>query len=191
METSHAFPTAILPLPTARLTLRRFAAGDLLQLIAYRNDPVVGRYQGWSTLSPEEGRRFIAEMGSAVPGVPGEWFQVAIARQADDLLVGDIGFCVDGAAPSTVEIGFTLARDEQGKGYAREAVGAWIDCLFEQTGITTVLGITDLRNEPSRALLQRLGLRLASTEEREFRGEPCVEETYRLTRAAWDEAREG
>ena len=36
------------PRTTARLVLRRFAARDLAAFQAYRCDPAVGRYQGWS-----------------------------------------------------------------------------------------------------------------------------------------------
>jgi RimJ/RimL family protein N-acetyltransferase len=175
------FPPALLPHYTARLVLRRFNEGDLQPLVGYRNNPEVARYQSWSTFTPAEAQRFIREVQHAESGVPGAWFQVAIAERLTNRLLGDIGFCVDADQPTQMELGFTLARTAQGHGYAREAVHAWLALVFQHTPITQVLAITDSRNTPSRKLLQALGMVWVRTDEREFKGEVCLEETYLLT----------
>jgi RimJ/RimL family protein N-acetyltransferase len=177
------FPPALLPHHTERLVLRRFDEGDLQALVDYRNDPEVARYQGWSAFTPAEAQRFIREVQHASIGVPGAWFQVAIAARHTNRLLGDIGFCVDADQPTQMELGFTLARTAQGQGYAREAVHAWLALVFQHTPITQVLAITDSRNNPSRKLLQALGMVWVRTDEREFKGEVCLEETYLLTAA--------
>jgi aminoglycoside 6'-N-acetyltransferase len=57
-----------------------------------------------------------------------------------------------------MEIGFTLHRQEQGKGYAREAVSALIYSLFKLGSINKIVAITDSQNESSIRLLKRLGM---------------------------------
>lgn len=158
---------------------------DLDTFLSYRQDPQVARFQGWSTLSQDQAVMFIREMQTAVLGQPGEWFQIAIAHQTTNQLLGDIGLQVDANNPGTVEIGFTLMRTEQGKGYAQEAVQALIDALFEWNIADAIVGITDQRNEPSIRLLQRLGLRWVRSAEVEFRGEWCVEDTFELDKKNW------
>lgn len=180
-----AFSAQLLPYETERLLLRRFQNSDLVPLVGYRNDPEVARYQGWSMLTMAEGQRFISEMQHAQLGVPGEWFQVAIADRGTNQLLGDIGFCVDADEPSKMEIGFSLATAVQGRGYAREAVQAWLTQLFQHTSITEIQAIIDSRNAPSRKLLQTLGWRWVQTDQREFKGELCLEESYLMTATHW------
>jgi RimJ/RimL family protein N-acetyltransferase len=147
------FPEHFLPQQTERLMLRRFTEADLDCFLAYRHDPVVARFQSWSMLSEDEAIAFIHEMSTAPIGIPREWFQIAIALQASNRLIGDIGIQVSDHDTTTVEVGFTLHREEQGEGYAREAVQALINSLFGRKYITKIIGITDSRNHPSINLL--------------------------------------
>lgn len=180
-----AFPVNFLPHQTERLILRRFTAGDIDPFLSYRCDPQVARYQSWSVLSYDEAQSFIDEMNAAVIGIPGEWFQIAIARRKSNLLIGDIGIQIDANEPETVEIGITLDRKAQGKGYAQEAIQAMIGLLFESGKITKIVGITDIRNQPSIQLLTRIGMSLTASSEVEFQGKRCVEHTFELQKSEW------
>jgi RimJ/RimL family protein N-acetyltransferase len=142
-----------------RLILRRFRDSDLASFMAYRNDPEVARYQSWESLVEQDARTFIREMESAQPGVTGEWFQFAIESKETDWLVGDCALQVDGQEPYRAEIGFTLAREHQGKGFASEAVSRLLDYAFEELSLHRIVAIADCRNEPSWTLLERVGLR--------------------------------
>ncbi|BAZ02972.1 putative acetyltransferase (plasmid) [Tolypothrix tenuis PCC 7101] len=176
------FSENFLPQATERLILRRFIDLDLERFLAYRQDPQVSRFQGWSMLSDAEAKLFINEMQTAVIGIPGEWFQIAIAHKQSNLLLGDIGMQIYAENPTIVEIGFTLSPDGQGKGYAKEAAQALIDSLFELEAINKIVGLTDMRNEPSINLLRRLGMNLVRSQEVEFKGELCIEQTFELGR---------
>jgi len=186
------FPVSFLPQITQRLILRRFADSDLARFIAYRHDPQIARFQGWSMLSYNEAQSFISEMRTAEIGIPGEWFQIAIASLAagiaqkeSNLLLGDIGIQVYAEDPTIVEIGFTLSRSEQGKGYAKEAVQALINSLFEIGTINKIVGISDMRNGSSINLLRRLGMNMRRSDEVEFKGELCIKQTFELDRKDW------
>jgi aminoglycoside 6'-N-acetyltransferase len=143
------------PLPrlSGRVTLRRLCAGDLAAFQEYRHDAELGRYQGWSPMTDAEARAFLTEMSDAPLFAPGAWSQLGISESTEPRLIGDIGLFL--AADSRhVEIGFTLSRRYQGQGLATAAV----------------------------RLLERVGLRRAETKATVFRGEPCVEHVYQLSR---------
>jgi RimJ/RimL family protein N-acetyltransferase len=165
---------SLLPAGDGVVTLRRLRVADLPVFQGYRHDPQVGRFQGWTPLDDDGARAFLADVASAPLLQCGHWSQVAVTRTADDTLCGDLGlFMSDDAAQA--EIGFTLAREHQGQGLATRAVRLALAMLFGRTPVTRVVAITDARNAPSIALLQRLGFALTSRTQAVFRGEPCTE----------------
>jgi len=146
-------------LETERLILRHFTDADLVPFMAYRNDPGVARYQGWEGISEAEAHAFIAEQKQVQPGVPGQWFQIAIALKETGMLAGDCALKIDEHDERQAEIGYTLARAYQGKGIAAEAVSRVLDYAFRTLELHRVIAITDCENTASIALLERLGLR--------------------------------
>lgn len=134
---------------TERLVLRRFRPSDTPVLAAYRADPAVARYQSWEPTAP------VPYFGDGEPDIPG-WFQYAIERTADRVLVGDVGVNTHENLMQA-EIGFTLARAEQGRGYATEAVTGLLGHLFRVRGLHRVSAECDARNTASARLLERAG----------------------------------
>ena len=147
-------------LRTSRLVLRRLVPDDAPRFAQYRSDPEVARYQGWDAPYPlEAAQAFVADHDGREPGTPGEWFQLGVALAADPgRLLGDVAVHVEGADPRLARIGFTLAADAQGHGYATEAVTAALDWLFAR-GTHRVCADCDARNVRSAALLERVGMR--------------------------------
>jgi RimJ/RimL family protein N-acetyltransferase len=146
-------------LRTSRLILRRFRPSDLPAFCAYRSDPRVARYQDWESCSAAEGQGFLEGQMSLHPDVPGTWFQVAIELSEVGEQIGDCGLHTLGDRPGQAEIGFTLAREHQGKGYATEAVNCLLDYVFGGLGKHRVIADTDARNTPAACLLERVGMR--------------------------------
>ena len=179
--------TGFTRIESERLVLRRFKDSDLDLFVAYRNDPEVARYQSWDSFDEREARAFIREVGSAQPGVPGEWFQFAIESKETGGLVGDCALQVDGQEPCRAEIGFTLAREHQGKGFASEAVSRLLDYAFEKLSLHRVVAIADCRNGPSWALLERIGMRREGhfLESVWFKGEWSDEYLYAVLKDEW------
>ena len=67
------------PLTSSRLILRPFEASDAQPFARYRSDPEVARYQSWDTpYTLAQAERFVAEMRASTPGIPGEWYQLAL-----------------------------------------------------------------------------------------------------------------
>jgi RimJ/RimL family protein N-acetyltransferase/SAM-dependent methyltransferase len=170
-----------LPRTGHRIVLRRLRADDLQAFQAYRHDPAVGRYQGWTAQSDDAANAFFEEMYRVKLLQRGAWTQLAIARREDDGLIGDIGVRIaeDG---SEAEIGFTLGRTAQRQGLATEAVTEACALVFERSEARRILAIIDARNTSAIRLVERLGMRRIATADATFRGEPCVEHTYELPR---------
>jgi RimJ/RimL family protein N-acetyltransferase len=175
-----------------RLVLRRFRDSDLELFVAYRNDPEVARYQSWDSFDEREARAFIREMASGQPGVPGDWFQFAIESKEAGVLVGDCALQVDGQEPYRAEIGFTLAREHQGKGFASEAVSRLLDYAFDTLELHRIVAIADCRNEPSWTLLERVVLRQEGHFLKSvwFKGEWSDEYLYAVLKDEWLRKRE-
>jgi RimJ/RimL family protein N-acetyltransferase len=173
-------------LESERLILRRFDDSDLAPFLAYRNDPQVARYQAWESCTANEAIAMIEELKTLQPGTLGEWFQFAIELKETAALIGDCALKVEQDGRQA-EIGFTLAREHQGKGYAQEAVSRLLDYAFEDLGLHRVVAITDQENEPSWALLERLGMRSEGKFVRNvwFKGRWASEYLYAVLDEEW------
>lgn len=156
----------MLQITTERLRLRPLAERDAARLAAYRSHEDVARYQSWSAFTLDDALALIHH--------DGPWTQIAIALRETDEIIGDIGVCP--APDGWAEIGFTLAPEHQGHGYASEAVRA----VVEQ--FSRLVAIIDARNTAAIALVTRLGFRLEKTERAEFKGGVCDEHHFVLLR---------
>jgi aminoglycoside 6'-N-acetyltransferase len=177
------------PVRTDRLLLRRFRAGDLPALLAYRNDPEVARYQSWA-LPADEGaaRELIAASAEAPLGGP-DGLQLAVALAANDELIGDLYLGRWGGDGRQAVIGYTLTPERQGRGYATEAVRALLGLAFDGLGLHRAVATVDPRNMASVSLLERLGMRreghfLQAYYDDRY-GEWTDEYLYAMLRAEW------
>src|SRR5438270_14009420 len=91
---------------TSRLRLRHFRDADLPAFIAYRNDPMVAKYQGWEGISEPEAYAFLEEQKDIQAGVPGHGMQIAIECKETGVLVGDCYFMINEHEERQAEIGY-------------------------------------------------------------------------------------
>lgn len=174
-------------LQTPRLVLRRLQTEDLRQLVAYRNDPEVMRYQGWHEFSTERARDLISASRMGNLGIPNSGFQLAIADRRTNQLIGDCYFALLYDDQQQAEIGYTLARAFWGQGLAREALEALIDYAFRVLNLQRVIARTALANRRSRAVLERLGFRHEGTLRQSFlcQGQWLDEMLYAMLQSDW------
>jgi aminoglycoside 6'-N-acetyltransferase len=143
-----------------RVMLRRFQPADLATFVAYRSSPEVARFQSWDAPYPRtEGERFIRQMMARHPDTAGEWFQFAVALRPAGPLIGDCAAMAHADDPRQCEIGFTIAGEHQGRGYATEAARLLVGYLFADRGKHRITACCDGRNTASAAVLERLGMR--------------------------------
>ncbi|MGY2735295.1 GNAT family N-acetyltransferase [Sphingomonas sp. UYP23] len=138
-------------LETARLRLRQRTADDADALFPSFSDPGLMTY--WSH-GPHES---VAQTRAKFAEPFDVWRGWAITLHGDDRV---IGFVAAGAKrPGVSEIGYMLARDQWGRGIAREAVSAVLDQVFRVEQQRRVFADTDPDNAASNALLETLGFR--------------------------------
>ncbi len=174
-------------LRTPRLRLRPLVLADVAAVTRYRDDPEVARYQSWETYSDADSEALIRAVMDRRSGTPGEWFQWGIELRSTGALIGDCGLKTRGDDPRQGEIGYTLARDQQGQGLATEAVRAVLDHAFRDLGLHRVSASVDADNLASLALLERLELRREAHFRRSvwFKGGWCDDVIYALLRDEW------
>jgi RimJ/RimL family protein N-acetyltransferase len=130
-------------------------------------------------------------MRTSEPGTPGEWFQFAVELKETGRLIGDCGLktAEDGRQG---EVGFTLSREHQGKGFAFEAVSRLLDYAFGDLGLHRIVAVADQENASSVALLERLGMRreVSLVQNAWFKGRWASEYLYAILRDKWPPKRE-
>jgi RimJ/RimL family protein N-acetyltransferase len=177
------------PLETDRLFIRPFRDSDLASFLAYRDDPEVAKYQGWSVpYTLEQGQCFIDFMKNADPGQVGEWYQAAIELKDEGEMIGDVAHFLMKNDPQQAYLGYTIARSYWGRGLATEAMLRLLAYLFDELELHRVVAETDVENASSIHLLERLGFRREShlVENVWFKGVYASEYHYALLRREWE-----
>jgi RimJ/RimL family protein N-acetyltransferase len=179
-------------LTTERLVLRRFRPEDLDAFVAYRSDPQIARYQVWEApYLAGQAHQFLQHLQASHPDTPGEWFQFAVTLRHADRLIGDCAARVPADDARQAEVGFTLAAEHQGHGYATEAVRRLLHYLLVERGKHRVSATCDDRNTRSAALLERVGMRREGhlLESTWSKGEWTNDLLYAVLRREWPAGR--
>ncbi|MBO9557719.1 MAG: GNAT family N-acetyltransferase [Caulobacter sp.] len=164
-------PTDLPTLTTARLTLSPPEASDFQDSAAMWGDPMVTRFIGGRTSTPEESwQRLLRARGLwAVLGY-GYW---AARETATGRYVGELGFAdfhrgIEPSIDGVPEMGWALASWAHGKGFATEAIAGALSWGMDQWGDAPVVCIIDPDNLPSLKLAHKMGfLEVARTTYRE------------------------
>lgn len=174
---------------TERLVLRSWAAHDVDAFLVVNSDPEV-----MATLGPVMNREQVAATIVRMQGIEakhGHCFWAMVRRQ-DDRLIGWCGAIRGSVDPidGQLEIGWRMARDAWGHGYATEAAGATLDWLFANRPDDAAWAITTPANRGSRAVMERLGMEylpaLDFDHPRVPADDPLLRHvTYRIGREQW------
>lgn len=142
---------------TARLRLRLFAERDLDALAAMYADAGAMRHIGEGrTFSRDETWRAIASMLGhwALRGY-GMW---ALELKATGETIGRAGF-IDPAGWPEFELGWQVAREHWGRGYAPEAAGFALGYARSRLGRRRVASLIRPDNAPSIRVAEKIGMR--------------------------------
>ncbi len=143
---------------TERLVLREWRETDVDAFAAMNADPVVMQYFP-ETYSEERTRRFVARIREcwAERGY-GLW---AVERKDSGSFIGYIGLSL-ATFPAhftpAVEVGWRLAADQWGHGYATEGARAALDYGFGTLALDEIVSFTSAPNLRSIRVMERLGM---------------------------------
>ena len=139
---------------TSNLTLRPWSEDDAECLYHFAKNPNVGPIAGWP---PHES---VDDSLNIIKTVFAKKETYAIVK--DDVPIGCVGLLFH---PDTnhwwgegaVELGYWIAEEHWGKGYATEASKAIIDHAFDDLGISQIYASYRTENVRSKRVLEKLG----------------------------------
>ena len=138
---------------TDRLRLRNVMAQDADIMYDYRNNEICARYQRGQTKDYDGIVSLVERRKNDVMSVDAP-FLVAVALKETDEMVGEIVVMPN---DGTISLGYTFSYKHHRKGYAFESLTTLINMLHEQYPQWDFISFTERSNEPSMALLKKLG----------------------------------
>ena len=167
---------------TTRLRLRRCHPSDVDAVLAYRGRSDVAKYLSAGVWTRAKTIRELGTYETTVFDGPGDELVLLAEINDSRRVAGEVGLVWRDDIPDTAEIGYVFNPDFGGRGLATEAITALVQVAFDQFGFRHVMAVTDEANRASRALCERVGMRLLSTSiGNDHRRVP--ECTYEITRS--------
>lgn len=149
-------------LKTDRLLLRRWRSEDLDPYAELCADPEVMRWIGGGVVRTRE------ECASAIERFESLWEEHGFGLFAVELLesqrlIGFSGLSIPDFLPEvmpSIEIGWRLARNAWGYGYATEAARASLEFGLYERGLERLVSIHQVGNEASGRIMEKIGMTL-------------------------------
>ena len=145
-------------LRSERLLLRRWRDEDREPFAALNADPEVMEHYP-STLTRPESDAFVGRIESSFDANGyGLW---AVELRVQARFIGYVGLAAavfDAPFTPAVEVGWRLAREHWGRGFATEAAGVAAADGFGRLGLEEIVSFTATTNLRSQRVMQRLGM---------------------------------
>lgn len=140
---------------TERLVMRAHRSEDADAYAAMSADDEVMRWVGGTMDRPTAWRSMATIVGHWTLRGYGRW---ALEVRDTGELAGNAGLWYPDGWPG-VEVGWTLAREHWGRGYATEAAGAALAWGWRNLDLDRIISVIDPVNERSQAVARRIGSR--------------------------------
>ncbi len=177
--------SAEIQIETERLILRRTAAEDFERWAAYMADADASKFIGGPQPRPLAWRGFLSMAGAwAIQG----YAMFSVIEKATGRWIGRLGPWQPEGWPGT-EVGWGLAREAWGRGYATEGATAAMDWAFDNLGWENVIHCIDPQNLPSQAVAVRLGSRKLRRTNLPAPFEAMTVDVWGQSREEWSERR--
>jgi RimJ/RimL family protein N-acetyltransferase len=140
----------------ARVKLREFRASDLDDSLSVVADDRVTRWLSFDSLSRErQAERLSAALERAQQTARSEYY-LAVTTYTDDRLIGFARLGLSGV--KAAKLGYAIAADHWGKGYATDAARTLINYAFATLGLHRITAAIGPDNTASIAVVTHLGL---------------------------------
>ena len=150
------------PFRTARLSLRRATEDDLEATWQFRRIPEVGE---WLTRLPTDREAYAEQYLD-----PDRLAKTLVVERDGEVVIGDLMFELqdpwaqdevkEQAEGTQTELGWVIAPDHTGQGYATEAAAELLRISFEELGVRRVIAQCFADNVASWKMMEKLGMRL-------------------------------
>jgi [ribosomal protein S5]-alanine N-acetyltransferase len=166
-------------LRTSRLLLRPFRREDADAVFSMYRDDEVAYYMLPGPITRDDVEQSLA---NPKPWADRPHFAVVFEGQ----VVGDVVLEI-GSRDAVANLGYAVARQHWGKGFATEAARAVVDYGFRTFGLAKIYARADPRNVASVRVMEKLGMRREALLRSHVlrRGERCDRVYYGLLREEW------
>ena len=150
--------TEIIELKTGRLRLRQWKQEDYPAFAKLNADPEVMKY--YPEMLNEKDSNDMAQRFEALLAYRGWGFWV-VEKLDEKKFMGFVGLhepTYDLPITPCVEIGWRLAKEYWGYGYASEAAKASLEVAFKKLDLPEVYSFTSVLNKKSQAVMEKLGM---------------------------------
>lgn len=188
LQRNEIMSTLRLPIETAQLSLRPIELRDVEAVARYHLLPNVQRYMIRQARDHIEVAEAVEHMrGQVQLNRPGETLVLAIEREGDKRVVGQIALTWSDATAGQGELRFAIDPAMAGNGYLTQAISAMLDLAFGHFAMHRITVRCDGRSHHTNALMQKLGFRLEAhyREHALFRGEWDEELHFALLDREW------
>jgi [ribosomal protein S5]-alanine N-acetyltransferase len=147
-------------LTTQRLILREFKSEDWAAVLAYQSQPLYLRYYASTERTPEAVQEFVKWFTDQQLEEPRIKRQLAVTLKSTGQLIGNCGIRLKSVDATEADIGYELAPEHWGQGYATEAARAMMDFGFNELKVHRIWSWCIADNTGSAHVLEKLGMRL-------------------------------
>jgi [ribosomal protein S5]-alanine N-acetyltransferase len=149
--------TFAIPVSTARLTLREFVPSDFDAVHAYSSDPRVTRYLFFGPRDRDGSAEYLHGLIESQRETPRTRFELAVVEKTSEAVIGacDLSLIEHGV----VDLGYMLAQEHWGKGYATEISLRLLQAAFLELRAERVISTVDINNRASIRVLEKIGMR--------------------------------
>jgi ribosomal-protein-alanine N-acetyltransferase len=145
----------VVQLDGQRVRLREFRHDDLDRSMGVVGDDRVTRWLSFDSLSREQQAECLAgAIIRAAEDPRNEWY-LAITSQTGDELIGFVRLGLSGV--EAAKLGYAIAADHWGHGYATDAAQTMISFGFRTLGLHRITAAIGPDNAPSIAVVKKLG----------------------------------
>ena len=148
-------------LHSERLLFRPYNDEDFEFLVSLLSDPEMVRFIGNGQTRDRNGaKKFLERIYTTYEGGPDRGLMV-LMRKDDNIPIGHAGLVpqtIDGV--EEMEIGYWIAREHWGQGYATEAAKALLDHGIRRFGKQRFISLIQPRNLASRQVANKIGMKI-------------------------------
>ncbi|SEE48739.1 GNAT family N-acetyltransferase [Jiangella alba] len=145
-----------LNLSGSQVILREFAPDDLDTIAGVVGDDRVTTFLSFDSRSRGQASTMLTHMLSSAKADPRAEYYLAIQPQAGPLPVGFIRLAHSGVRAA--KIGYAVAADHWGRGYATDAVGTVIRFAWDVLDLHRITAAIGPQNAASIAVVKRVGM---------------------------------
>ncbi len=173
---------------TSRLILRPFKLSDHADMLEYQSNPDVVRYVPWPVRTPQQVQEAL-EKGLTCTKIEkqGDSVLLSIELKESKKVIGQTNLNYLSEKNKYAEFGYVINPAYSGNGYVTEAAKALLTWAFANNDLHRIAAVMDQRNPKSRAVCERLGLRLEASHKEDdfFKGEWTDTWIFAILKREW------